>query len=278
MANERKAQLLFNELLKGISESISTDYKKQLEVRKDIVGFAVDDILYRNVCVLSSVIINNMLSKGEDLATYIDDGKVIVSKDIEVISPGIIDTISTGISKYVDIQDVDTGSLEKFLEEAILSYAKYFKVDINDVSYKRAEFVYIAKKLELKYDKIERCLSGILEYKDKQKVLVDKLNDEQATVFFNICISTAYICKLVLLSKELGEFFKRFIKVRYGDILIYSVVEANVNAYFGDKTVIDDNLVVKKENTDSGVEDKFGNKSKLTQHIQFQSKIVEEVM
>lgn len=132
MADSRKVQLLFNELLKGISESISTDYKKQLEVRKDTVGFAVDDILYRNVCVLSSVIINNMLSKGEDLATYIDGGKVIVSKDIEVISPGIIDTISTVISKYVDIRDVDNGLLETFLEEAILSYAKYFKVDFEE--------------------------------------------------------------------------------------------------------------------------------------------------
>ena len=129
MANETKAQLLFKELLARLSDDTRKVYEKQTDASKDI-SLSIADNLYKNVCILSTVIINDMLSKDTDIVTYIDNKKVIVSKDIGIISSGITDVINTSLTKYVDIHIVDAGTLDTFLEAAILSYAMYFKVDI----------------------------------------------------------------------------------------------------------------------------------------------------
>ena len=287
MANERKAQLLFKELLAGLSDSTKNAYNKQRDIYKNI-SLSRDNELYKNVCILSTVIINDMLSKGEDIERYMHEievelkgNKILIADDIDTLSPGLMELIkdeSNIISRYLEVHNVELRLTNDFIDSAIELYAIYFKIDISDITAYRNEFIGIANKLGLKAEKIERCLISFIEHRDKKKMAVDKLNDTQARVFFNICISTAYMYKLASLSEELGGFFKKFIKVRYGDIPVYSVVKINVNAYANDNEFVDNNLIVKKENENNWVTDGFENKSKLTQHIQFQSQIVEEVV
>ena len=141
MANERKAQLLFKELLAGLSDDIRKVYEKQTDVSKDI-SLSIDDNLYKNVCILSTVIINDMLSKGADIEKYMHEieaelkgNKILIADDIDTLSPGLLELIKDKnniISRYLEVHNVELRLNNDFIDSAIELYAVYFKIDIED--------------------------------------------------------------------------------------------------------------------------------------------------
>lgn len=239
---------------------------------------AEDGNMYKCTCALGYIIISALAYSKEEstFVSNLNGAKILFFEDSLNIKDRAVNEYI--LNKYSGYYEVIQGANDENIEKVLLSYYKVLNIDINDVHDKQKEFIEIAKKLELNHDKIERCLCDNLRSTTKQNVSVDKLTETQTNVFFDMCISTAYMCKLASLSEELGEFFKRFIKVRYGEIPVYLIVKTNVNAYFNDKEYIDSNLVVTQENVDNGVSDMFENKSKLVYHIQKISKIVEGVM
>ena len=140
MANERKAQLLFKELLAGLSDDIRKVYEKQTDVSKDI-SLSIDDNLYKNVCILSTVIINDMLSKGADIEKYMHEieaelkgNKILIADDIDTLSPGLLELIKDKnniISRYLEVHNVELRLNNDFIDSAIELYAIYFKIDID---------------------------------------------------------------------------------------------------------------------------------------------------
>lgn len=139
MANERKAQLLFKELLAGLSDDIRKVYEKQTDVSKDI-SLSIDDNLYKNVCILSTVIINDMLSKGADIEKYmqgleadLSGNKILIADDIDKLSHGLLELVrGNDISKYLQVCTVESERIDDFINSAIELYAIYFKIDIED--------------------------------------------------------------------------------------------------------------------------------------------------
>ena len=128
MANERKAQLLFKELLAGLSDDIRKVYEKQTDVSKDI-SLSIDDNLYKNVCILSTVIINDMLSKGADIEKYMHEieaelkgNKILIADDIDTLSPGLLELIKDKnniISRYLEVHNVELRLNNDFIDSAI---------------------------------------------------------------------------------------------------------------------------------------------------------------
>ena len=141
MVNERKAQSLFNELLDGLSDSTKNAYNKQRDVYKN-VSLSRDNELYKNVCILSTVIINDMLSKGADIERYmqgleadLSDNKILIADDIDKLSPGLLELIKDKnniISRYLEVHNVELRITNDFIDSAIELYAIYFKIDTNN--------------------------------------------------------------------------------------------------------------------------------------------------
>ena len=141
MANERKAQLLFNELLAGLNDSVKNAYNEQRDIYKNI-SLSRDDELYKNVCILSTVIINDMLSKGEDIDGYMHEieselngNKILIADDIDTLSPGLLELIrdkNNIISRYLEVHKVELRLTNDFIDSVIELYAIYFKIDIED--------------------------------------------------------------------------------------------------------------------------------------------------
>ena len=138
MANERNAQLLFKELLAGLSDGTRKVYEKQVEVSKDI-SLSASDNLYKNVCILSTVVINDMLSKGADLDKYMQgvegqkSNKILINVEIDKLLPGLLELVGrSDISKYLKLYIVESKTIEDFINSAIESYARYFKIDMRD--------------------------------------------------------------------------------------------------------------------------------------------------
>lgn len=209
MTDVRKSQLLFSELINGLSTNIKLNYNKQLEISKNI-SLPISDNLYKQVCILSTIVINDMLSKGTDIATYIDNKKVIVSKDVDIISSGITDIINTSLNKYVDMHIIDAGVLDTFLEEAILSYAEYFKIELKSVNMGKLDDD-VEKLISLSDIIIEKCkylgvTKDIIVNEEITEGYEKTQLDEYNKTNYNDCI---------------GAVLKKFVKSGTGGVFLY---------------------------------------------------------